>query len=347
MAKLSLTFQEVGGIDWVIRVEDVKWAYQDGSDYFIEFWDKQSQSWLTRAITSGSFAAIDQLLSVTTKKFDAEPIVGTVLINQHAITLANNVGGLDAQILSAGQLAFTGTGGANWTIANDANAATITSGTGVAQIAGVASPTPADQSTITTAVSVVNGESYTFSVPNTGVALGGFVVGTDFDITVAVGATSVTLTPADVVSGNTIRVTHTASSTGSINIVITFVAITASNQTAIDIDFGAPSFRRRTGSTQFPTLDGTLLRYEPAGVQLPLLVSQGVNQLQAATNNALVAFTAVSINGSPWTGGNPVATSMQKYLNVKELTNGNEMISLDSVGILSVETSTAPASLDS
>lgn len=345
MAKLALTFQEVGGIDWVIRVEDVKWAYQSGSKYFIEFWDNQSSAWLQREITSGSFAAIDQLVSVTTQKFDAEPIVGTVLINPHAVTLANNVGGLDAQILSAGQLAFTGTGGANWTIANSATAATITSGTGAAQIAGV-DATAAQVSTITTAVSVVSGESYTFSVPITGVDLNSNVIGSDFNISIAAGATSRNLTAGELVAGNTVSVTHTAGSTGSINLVITFTALVTSNMTGLDVDFGAPSFRRRTGSTQFPNLLGTLLRYEPKGVQLPLLVTQGVSQVASASINALAVLTAVKINGSTWNGGNPTAVAMQKYLSVREMENGNMSIALDSKGILTVETSTAAASLD-
>lgn len=349
MAKLAMYFEAVNGDKHVVRVENVKWAYQLGDDYFVEWFDERMNTWRQANIDANMYDNIDQLLTVTTQNFGDAPIVGSMKINPHAITLANNVGGLDQQILSAGQLAFTGGGGANWAISNSADAGTWATTGGVVTITGANPTVVSAASTVTSAVAVVDGETYTFGVTLNSVALGSMVAGTNFRLRLSVGATNYDLTTADLVAGNTILVNHTASSTGNINIVLTFSALTASNQSAVVIGLTAPTFRRRTGSTQLVgVLDGTLVRYEVAQQPLALLLTNGVAALVSASNTALVSFTPTGVNGGAWNGGSPAAVAFQKINIIDEISSGVAIIDLKAKSSsLLIQTSTALTSLDS
>jgi hypothetical protein len=349
MAKLALQFETVGGEKQVVRVQDVKWAYQSGSDYFIEWLDPRINQWRQAEITSGSYAAIDQLQTVSAQNFGDTPVVGSIKVNPHAITLANNVGGLDVQILSAGQLAFTGGGGANWTIANNADAGTWATSGGVMTITGDSAPVAAENATITSAVAVVNGQKYTFGVRVNAAAVGSRVIGTDFDLSILVGATTYDLVAADLVAGNTILVEHTATATGNINVVLRYTAVEENDQTAVVVGFTEPSFRRQTGSNQLVgILDGTLVRYEVGNTPMSLLLTTGVSALVSGSNTALVSYVPTTVNETAWTGGDLAASAFMKFNVVSEVESGVSVISLDAQqSSLRIGTTTAIGSLDS
>jgi hypothetical protein len=348
MAKLAMQFEAVGGEKHVVRVQDVKWAYQSGSDYFIEWLDPRINQWRQAEITSGSYAAIDQLVTVSAQNFGDTPVVGSVKINPHAITLANNVGGLDVEILTADKLAFVIDTG-DWVATNDANAATFSSAAGVANVVGVASPTAGDASTLVTPVAVVDTKVYTLSVEVGEVALGGKEAGTDFELTIAVGATSVELTDADLVEGNVIEIEYTAVSTGNVNVTFRFEAVEEASQTALSIDFTNPTFRRQTGSNQLVGIvDGTMVRYEIGNTPMSLLLTTGVAALVSASDSALVSYVPTTVNGTPWTGGDLAASAFIKFNQVDEIGGGVSVIDLNAQqSLLLIGTTTAIGSLDS
>lgn len=348
MAKLAMYFEAVNGDKHVVRVENVKWAYQLGSDYFIEWFDDRMNTWRQAEIDVTMYGNIDQLMTVTTKNFGDAPIVGSMKINPHAITLANNVGGLDQQILTADQLAFV-IGAGDWVATNDAQAGTWSSAAGIANLAGVGATTAADTSTLVTPVAVVDTEEYVFQVEVGTVALGALDAGTNFDLTISVGATDLVLTNADLVEGNVIEINYTAVSTGNVNITFTIEPLLNEDQSALDIDFISPTFRRKTGSTQLVgVLDGTLVRYEVAQQPLSLLLTNGVAALVSASNTALVSFTPTGVNGGAWNGGSPAAVAFQKINVIDELSAGVAIIDLKAKSSsLLIQTSTALTSLDS
>lgn len=348
MAKLAMYFETAAGEKKVVKVENVKWAYPSGSDYFIEWFDERMKSWKQAEISESTYNAIDQLVTVTAQNYADAPITGSMKINPHAVTLANNVGGLDQEILSADQLAFVEDTG-DWVITNDANAGTFSTDAGVANVVGVASPTTADDSTLVTTVAVVEDEVYTFEVEVGSVDLDGAELGTDFDLSISVGATSVDLTDADVTEGNVITINHTASATGNINITFTFTGIIEADQSGVTIDFVSPTIRRQTGSTQLVgVLDGTLVRYEVAQQPLALLLTNGVSALVTASDSALVSFVPTGVNGGDWNGGTPAAVAFQKVNIINELESGVAIIDLNAKSSsLLVKTSTALTSLDS
>jgi hypothetical protein len=319
---LTVYFETTSGSKRVVQADKVKWAYDNGTNFVIEYFDVDLNGETSALITETTFDALLssgylQEVTVLENLNAPSPATGSLFISPFNVLLANNVGGLDAELLSATQESFTAGGGANWTITNDAQAATISVGSGIATIAGVAVTTANDASDIATNVAVVDDEVYQFSLTVGEVDLDGFGAGTDFDVTVNIGADSYDLTDADLVEDTVLTFEYTALATGNIEFNITFTALDdAADQSGVSIKFTAPSVKRETGSIQDYDTDGTLVLYGFNGVQHGFIVEESMATLVTDSGGVLVNCKPTVVNGSNWTGGLPVTVNKTTYRRV-------------------------------
>lgn len=319
---LTVYFETIGGAKRIVQADKVKWAYESGSEFIIEYYDEDLNGEVSESITETTYDALLssgylQEVTVIENLNASSPVTGSLFISPFNVLLANNVGGLDAEALSSGQQEFVADGGANWTITNDANAATISVSSGVATIDGVVSTTASDASDIATNVAVVEDEVYQFSLTVGAVDLATLEAGTDFDLTVNIGAEAFALADADLVLGTVLTFEYTAVSTGNIEFNVTYSPLLSSeDQSALSIEFLEPSVRRMTGSIQDYGTEGTLMQYGFTGVQYGFIVNESMATIATDSGGVLVTCDPTVVNGSTWTGGLPAVVNKSTYLKV-------------------------------
>ncbi len=314
MSQFTILIEPVKGLEFAIERNTLKWAYQSGSNYFLDYFDAESGTQKSVQITSGCYGDLKStynLLELTnqTDTLDAPVAVGQKFVISDANLVlagyANESLLVPSPALSAWTTGSTGTG--SFTLSNSTTAKVFT---------GVSSSVATNNARINYAwdsTGLAGSAVVTFG----SVALDGKAAGTEFSLVLRdeSGNALKTFSTAEIATG----LSHTVSfSAGVEGLELRATALqTGDNLSGVVITVASIVINQDSGAIESMGNYNTFIEYNFKDYSFSFGVADLIGSLDADSDRIRIG-QPFSVNFSAWTRGVEAAISVDTRLSLVE-----------------------------